>query len=137
MSAQAFETGKQEHGRQLEADAASTAALLKEGIEEARELVRLEVELAKHEALQELKDFRAGAYLVGAAALALLLAFAAVVSAFVVATGAVSGIVFAGVLVVVGAVLGYAARARLSAAPMKHTRRRLEAEARDLAARVT
>lgn len=134
MSAQAFQTGSQEQRPPSEA---STTDLLKEGIEEARELVRLEVELAKHEALGELRALRACAYLAGGALTAVFLALASLVATFVVVAGPAAGGIAAAVLLVLGAVLAYLAKARLSEAPMKRTRQRLEAEARDLRARVT
>ena len=134
MSAQAFDTGSRDQSPPKEP---STADLLKEGIEEARELVRLEVELAKHEALGELRELRAFTTLAGAAFAAVVLALAALVAALVVAAGAGAGGIAAAVFFVIAAVLAYQAKGRLSESPMRRTRHRLEAEARDLRARVT
>src|SRR5262249_48450997 len=65
----------------------STAELLREAVDEAKELVRLEVALAKDEARTELAEAKSGAIALGATAALAILGLALVLVALALAIG--------------------------------------------------
>lgn len=113
---------------------ASTADLVKEAMDEARELVRLEVALAKEEVKEELKQVQHAAISGGVALTAAILALTMLAVALVLALG---GTALAAVLVAVGflviagaaAFIGYG---MLPKSPMNKTRHRLENDVNQL-----
>lgn len=113
---------------------ASTTELLREAIEETRELVKLEVELAKDEVREELADAKRAAIMFGVAAVAALLAAAMLFVALALAIfpGPVPALVIGGALIVTAAVLGLVAWRRTPKKPLGRTQRRLETDARVL-----
>jgi len=113
---------------------ASTTELLREAIEETRQLVKIEVELAKNEVREELADAKRAAVMFGVAAVAALLAAAMLFVALALAIfpGPVPALVIGGVLIATATVLGFVAWKRTPKQPLDRTRRRLETDARVL-----
>lgn len=113
---------------------ASTADLVKDVLTEARELVKLEVDLAKNEVKKEVKELErsAIAFAVGLVAALLFLTMLAV--ALVVALGGTSlaaigvGIVFA----TVAGVAAWIGWGKLPKKPLDQTRRRLQTDIQQL-----
>src|SRR5262249_1120929 len=88
----------------------TTTDLVKQAIDEARELARLEVALAKNDALTELHDLKASAIAFGIAAAAALLGMALLLVALVLALGGITAALLLGValLVVAGCLVLFA-----------------------------
>lgn len=109
---------------------ASTTDLVREALDEARQLVKLEVELAKQEVREELKEAKRAAVMFGIAAVAALLAAAMMFVALALAIfpGPVPALVIAVVLVAAAAVLGLVAWKTAPKKPLDRTRRRLETD---------
>lgn len=109
----------------------STAQLVKEAIDESRQLVKLEVELAKDELRQELKDAKRSAIMFGVAAVAALLAAAMMFVALALAIfpGPVPALIIGIVLIAAAAVLGFVGFKKVPKKPLERTRRRLETDA--------
>jgi len=117
----------------------STAKLLAEAAEETVELVRLEVMLARNEARGELVRLRAAAigFAVATACATAGMATAIVgVLLWVRATPRMM-ILVAGALLVAAAAIARAGWRRVPKEPLARTRRRIEREKHELAARVT
>jgi uncharacterized membrane protein YqjE len=115
-------------------DEMSTLDLLQETIRDAKELVRIEVELAKVEAKQQISDTKGAAIAFGAATTLGLLALAMLLTAILLAIGptpVVALIMMAVLLVgaVVGALIG---RAKIPRTPMVRTRARVERDVEEL-----
>ena len=113
---------------------ASTADLVREAMNEARELVRLEVELAKEEVKEELAQVKRAAIVFGIAAGAAVITLSLLAVALVLALGgtALAAVaVAAGFLVVAGA-SGYAGRGMLPRSPLEKTRNRLQTDMNQL-----
>lgn len=113
---------------------ASTTELIREAIEETRQLVKLEVELAKDEVREELADAKRAAVMFGVAAVAALLAAAMLFVALALAIfpGPVPALGIGGALILTAAVLGFVAWKRTPKKPLKRTQQRLETDARVL-----
>lgn len=111
---------------------ASTTELLREAIEETRQLVKLEVELAKDEVREELADAKRAAVMFGVAAVAALLAAAMLFVALALAIfpGPVPALVIGGILIAAAVILGLVAWKRTPKKPLGRTRQRLETDAR-------
>lgn len=111
---------------------ASTTDLVREAVDEARELVRLEVALAKDEVRRELDDAKKAAVMGAVAAVAALLAVAmlCVALALAIFPGPIPALVIGGIFVVGAAVFGYVAFRKVPKKPLEDTRRRLEGDAR-------
>jgi hypothetical protein len=115
----------------------STAELVKEAIDEARELARLEVALAKSEALAELKDVKASAVAFGVSAASALLGLALLLVALAFALGgAVAALVIGVVLLLIGGAAALFGLSKLPDKPLAQTRRRLKEDARQLKERI-
>jgi uncharacterized membrane protein YqjE len=116
---------------------ASTSELLREVVDETRELVKLEVALAKNDLEAELSRARSAAIALVVAAFASNLGLAMVLVAAVVASRAevtvAAGAAF--VLLVTAAVAGSAAYRKLSSRFFLRTRERIGEDARKLGAR--
>lgn len=109
---------------------ATTGALVREAFEEAKELVRLEVALAKEELESELEQAKKAAIGFGIALAASFVALAMLGVALILALGGtaiVALLVTAGYLVVAGAATGIGYKL-LPKEPLAHTRRRLAAD---------
>ena len=110
----------------------STSQLIKEAIDETRQLVKLEVELAKDEVRQELADAKRSAIMFGVAAVAALLAAAMLFVALALAIfpGPVPALIIGAVLIAAAAALGFVGYKKVPKNPLERTRRRLETDTR-------
>jgi hypothetical protein len=115
-------------------DDAPTGELIKQAIEDARELVRIEVGLVKAEAKSELKAASHAAIAAGVALVALFFCLSTAVLALVLALGAKVAIalVVAGIFLFVACVAALAAWRLLPVKAFDDTRRRIEGEIREL-----
>jgi hypothetical protein len=104
----------------------ATTTLMREAIDETRQLVRIEVALAKDEARREIRDLKSAAVAFGVAITATMLGLAAIVSTVVVALGVLAGVIIAVVALVLAAILGVTGYRRLPTNPLVATRKRLE-----------
>jgi uncharacterized membrane protein YqjE len=122
---------RQMQGRSSEELAATE--LVQRSIDDSRELVRLELALAKDELLQDLRSARTAAILGG---VAMVLSFMALAS-FTVAVGVLLGpLVVGGVglaLLIGAGTCGFIAFRRIPLTPMASTLRRLETDKRSIA----
>lgn len=112
----------------------STRELLEEAIGEAKELVRLEVQLAKTEAKQELEQVKRAAIGFGVALASSVLVLCLLAMALVFALGgtALAALGVAGGFLVVGGVAAYAGYGLLPKVPFEKTRHRLETDVNQL-----
>gem|GEM_PF-1148202 len=113
---------------------ASTVDLVKEALDEAKELVRLEVELAKEEVREEVKQVRNASIAFAVAAAAGLLVLCLLGVALVLALGgtALAALGVAGGFLVLGAAAGWTAYGMLPKKPLEKTRNRLQADVNQL-----
>jgi len=113
---------------------ASTADLVKEAMDEAKELVRLEVALAKEEVKEELKEVQHAAICLGIAAGASVIVLCLLAVAIVLALGgtALAALGVAGGFLVIAGVAGYLGYGMLPKKPMEKTRHRLENDVNQL-----
>ena len=118
----------------LSLEEASTAALVREALEEAKELVRLEIEMAKNEVEMELAWAKRAAIGFAVATVASVVTLSLLAMALVLALGgsAVAALVLAGVLLVIGAAAGFVVYSMLPKRPLARTRQRLEREVSQL-----
>jgi uncharacterized membrane protein YqjE len=113
---------------------APTADLVKETFADAKELVRLEVELAKNEVKEEVKQLEHSAIAFGVSLVAALLFLSMMAVAIVLALGGTPlaaigvGIAFA----VIAGITGYLGYAKLPKNPLDKTRRRLASDVHQL-----
>jgi hypothetical protein len=115
----------------------ATTELVKEAFDEARELARLEVALAKNEALAELNDLKVSAITVGIAAASALVGVALLLVALALALGGtIAALVTGVILLAVAAALALFAVHRLPEKPFGETRRRLKEDVQQLKERV-
>lgn len=117
----------------------STVDLVREAIEETRQLVKTEVELAKDELREELADAKRSAILFGVAAVAALLAAAMMFVALALAIfpGPIPALVIGALLIASAGVLGFVGYKKVPKKPLDRTRQRLEADARVIKEGVT
>ena len=115
-------------------EAASTADLVREAMDGARELVRLEVALAKEEMKAELEHVQRAAVGLGIALASSVLVLCLLAVALVLALGgtAVVALLVALVFFVIGAVAGLIGYTKLPKSPLERTRHRLEADVSQL-----
>lgn len=113
---------------------ASTADLLREAMSEAKELVRIEVELARAEVKDEVVHVRRAAIAFGVAAGALIVFACMVAVAVVLALGAtpVAAVGVAAAFLVIGTGCAAAGYAFLPARPLERTRQRLRTDMNQL-----
>lgn len=113
---------------------APTADLVKETFAEAKELVKLEVELAKNEIKEEVKQLEHSAIAFGVSLVAALIFLSMLAVAIVLALGGTPlaaigvGVAFA----VIAGVTGYVGYAKLPKKPLDKTRRRLASDVHHL-----
>jgi len=117
-------------------DQEPTTELLREAIDEARHLVRLEVALAKDEVRTELRAAKGAAVAFGTAAIAGVLALATMVALVVVVLGPVGGLILLAALLAVAALAALAGYRLLPKKPLEATRRRLEMDVDKLKERI-
>jgi hypothetical protein len=113
---------------------ASTADLVREMFDESKELMRLEVALAKEEIKEELVQVRHAAIGLGIAAGASVLVLTLLAMALVFALGgtALAALAVAGGFLVVAGVAGYVGYGMLPKHPLEKTRHRLETDVNQL-----
>lgn len=105
-----------------------TTDLLREAVDEARTLVRLEVALARDELRSELKAAKGAAIAGGVAIVAAVLSLATLIALVVVALGPIGGLILFGALVAVAAIAGLTAYRLAPKKPLEATRKRLEGD---------
>lgn len=112
----------------------STADLVKEAIDEARELMKLEVSLARDEVKKEVSGLKTAAVLLGSAAgIALVgLALVLVAAGLFIYPGPVAVLVIGAVLLVAAGVAGLVGYKAVPRTPLADTRRRLETDVKML-----
>jgi len=118
---------------------ASAVELVTGALAETRELVRLEIELAKNEIEDEIVHVKRAAVLGGAAIAIVLLALPVLVVALILALGGGASALGAvgGVLLALGVVLGLMAKGALPSRILEKTRNRLRASVEELKEHVT
>lgn len=109
---------------------ASTAQLVREAFEEGKELIKLEVELARDEALEELKQVKTAAigFVVALAATTLMFAMLGVALVFALGATWVAALEVAAGFLVVSSVAGLVAYSKLPMKPLEKTRGRLKSD---------
>lgn len=107
---------------------ASTADLVREAMDEAKELVRLEVELAKEEVKEELKHVERAAIAFGIAVAASIIVMSLLAMALVLALGGTPliALAVAGGFLAIGGLAGWLGYGMLPKSPLEKTRHRLQ-----------
>jgi hypothetical protein len=120
-------------------EAASTADLVVEAMDGARELARLEIALAKEEIKAELKHAERAAVGLGIALASSVLVLCLLSVALVLALGgtALVALLIALVFLVVGGVAGFVGYGKLPKSPLERTRGRLEKDVKQLKEHLT
>lgn len=118
----------------LAIEEASTADLVREALDEAKELVRIEIEIAKSEVEKELAQAKKAAVGFGVALGAGVLVLCLLAVALVLALGGtpLAALAVAGVLFVVSGGAGLFGYARLPKKPLELTRHRLKSDVAQL-----
>jgi uncharacterized membrane protein YqjE len=113
---------------------ASTADLVREAMDEAKELVRLEVELAKEEVKEELKQVQHAAigFAVAAAAAVVVLCLLSVALVLALGGTAVAALLVAAGFVVLGGAAAWIGYGMLPRSPLEKTRNRLQNDVNQL-----
>jgi hypothetical protein len=108
----------------------STAELVKEALDEGKELVKLEVALAKAEMRREVAAVKASAIAFGVAAVTAILGLSLLLVALAlqIDLGPVPALVIGIVLVVAAAIAGLVGYKALPRKPLDYTKRRLETD---------
>lgn len=109
-------------------DSGSTVELAKQALTEAKELIELEIKLAKVEARDELKRMKNAAIAAGVAFTLAILGLSAWVTALILALGLAPlyALAVGGALLLLGAGSAAYAYAAIPKAPLDHTRERLK-----------
>ena len=117
---------------------ATTTSLLKEAVDEAKQLAQIEVALAKNELREEVKQAKGAAIAFGASAgLGILgVALLLVSLALAIFPGAVPALVIGLTLLIVASVLGWVGYRAIPKKPLAQTKRRLETDVSLLKERV-
>ncbi|MBN9160927.1 MAG: hypothetical protein BGO98_02090 [Myxococcales bacterium 68-20] len=118
----------------LALEEASTADLVREALEEAKELARIEIELARIEIQKEIKQARKAAVVFGIALAAGVLVLCLIAVALVIALGGtvLAALAVAGALLLIGVAAAFAGYSLLSKKPLERTRHRLRSEVAQL-----
>jgi hypothetical protein len=116
----------------------STVEVVRDAFEDARELVRLEVELAKKDLIGEARAAGQAADAFGVAAGCAVLVVAMLALALVLATGASAGLalVLAALFLLIAIVAGMTGYTLLPRKPLRPTRERLEADLQQMKRRM-
>ena len=125
-------------GHETETRQEPTAELFREAVDETRELVRLEVELAKEELREELGRAKIGAIGLGAGA---GLALSGVTMWFVTIAMAfrmewLAALILGGILLVVAGIVAFGGYSALPKRPLEQTKERIETDLKQLKERV-
>lgn len=109
-------------------DQTSTVELAKLALAEAKELIELEIQLAKVEARAELKRVKSAAIAAGVAFTLVLLGLSALVTALILALGvaAIYALAVGGALLLLGGIASAYAYSSVPKAPLDQTRERLK-----------
>lgn len=118
----------------LPLEQASTVDLVKEALDEAKELVRLEVEIAKDEVKQELAQTKKAAIGFGVALAFALVVLSLLAVSIVLAVGgtAVAALAVAGVFLVLGGIAGYLGYTMVPKKPLDKTLNRVKRDVNQL-----
>lgn len=118
----------------VDEDDLSTRALVMDALDEAKQLVRIEVELAKAEAMQELEQVKRAAIGFGISLAATVLVLCLLAMALVLALGGtpVAALGVAGGFMVLGGAGAFIGYSFLPKAPLEKTRRRLQTDVNQL-----
>ncbi len=118
----------------LAMEEASTADLVREAFDEAKELVRLEIELAKNEVSEEIAQTKKAAisFSISLAAIVIVLCLLAVALVLALGGTALAALGVAGGFAVLGGAAAYAGWSMLPKNPMGRTRRRLDQDMKQL-----
>lgn len=119
---------------QLALEEASTADLVREALDEAKELVRIEIEIAKNEVEKEIAQAKKAAVGFGVALAAGVLVLCLLAVALVLALGGtpLAAIGVAGVLLVAGGAAAFTGYSLLPKKPLEQTRYRLKSDVAQL-----
>lgn len=114
-------------------------ALLKRAVSDLRELVTVEVELAKGEVVSQAKEAVAAFALIGSAAVLFILSLTMVLFAVILARGATPGrALAAAVMLVAGSVaLGLLGYKKLPKKPLERTEKRIKRDVREVGENVS
>jgi hypothetical protein len=114
-----------------------TTELLKDAIEQAKELTKLEIALAKDEMVREVSSLKNGAILLGVASGLATVGLTLIIVAAALLLGSLYiALVIGVVIVVAAAICGSTGWSRLPKKPMGLTAGRLQADVRDLKERM-
>jgi Flp pilus assembly protein TadB len=115
-------------------DDLTTGELLRQTLDETKELVRLEVALAREDLRSELKQVKTAGILLGIAAALAVVALALLNVAVIIALGntVTAALIVALLVVVEVAVFGFLGYRKLPKAPLQRTRERLTSDVREL-----
>lgn len=118
----------------LALEEASTADLVREALDEAKELVRIEIEIAKNEVEKEIQQAKKAAIGFGVALAAGVLVLCLLAVALVLALGgtALAALAVAGALLVIGGIAAFAGYSVLPKKPLETTRHRLKSDVTQL-----
>ena len=118
----------------LALEEASTADLVREALDEAKELVRIEIEIAKNEVEKEIAQAKKAAVGFGVALAAGVLVLCLLAVALVLALGgtALAALGVAGGLLVIGGIAAFAGYSVLPKKPLETTRNRLKSDVTQL-----
>jgi len=113
---------------------AKTSDLVKEALDEAKQLVRIEVALAKEEVREEVRDAKRAGMMFGASTVLGIVGVALLLVALALAIfpGPIPALVIGAVLLVVAGVLGLVAYQSVPRKPLADTKRRLETDVKIL-----
>ncbi len=119
-------------------DQEPTAQLIREAVDETRQLVRLEVALAREELKAELTKARAGAIAVGAAGAAALCALTLFLVTIALAFGSpwLAALIIGAIVLTLAAAIGLGGWKMLPKRPLGETRERLESDLKQLKERI-
>ncbi len=108
----------------------STVQLIRDALDEGRELVRLEIALAREEVTTELRQARASAIVCGGAAVAAVASITMFMAAIALAFSVpwFAALVIGATLLCIAGALGFAAYKALPTKPMAQTKARIEAD---------
>ena len=116
----------------------SSTELVKEALDDARQLIRLEVELAKEEVRREVAATKNAGIAIGVGAAALIVGVSLLLVALALAIfpGPIPSLVIGVVLVIGAAAAGFAGMKLLPKKPLGETRRRIETDIETVKERV-
>jgi uncharacterized membrane protein YqjE len=112
----------------------STTELVREALEETKELVRLEIKLAREEVRDDVVQLKTAAILLGVASVLAVLALASLVVALVLGLGGgvVQALLVAAALVLICGILVAVAYRSIPKVPLERTRSRLKTNVNQL-----